>query len=249
MKFLFTLLICFISLQFTYTQSGIIKYTENRQMKIELPEGQEHLADILPSFNSSVKQLSFTATESSFIDVSEDQKHSLENETHEGNMKIEIKRSASEGNYYKNMDDNMTIEKKDLMGKYFIVEEEMESPKWKMLNEQKQILDYMCMKASMEDEEGAITTAWFTPQIPISNGPDKWGGLPGMILELEANDGDITFTASSIELTEEVKVMKPKDGKKVSPEEYEKIREKKMKEMEQMYGKKSKNGGVFIIKG
>ncbi|NNF35210.1 MAG: GLPGLI family protein [Saprospiraceae bacterium] len=248
MKSIFTLLICFLSLQFIFGQSGVIKYTENRQMKIELPDGQEHLADLLPSFNSSVKQLSFTASESSFIDVSEDQKHSMENETSEGTMKIEIKRSASEGNYYKNLDDNMSIEKKDLMGKYFIVEEEIESPKWKMLNEQKQILDYMCMKASMETEDG-MTTAWFTPQIPISNGPDKWGGLPGMILELEVHDGEITYTASSIEMKEEVMVNKPKDGKKVSPEEYEKIREKKMKEMEEMYGTKSKNGGVFIIKG
>ena len=249
MKFLFTLLICVLSIQFSFAQSGIIKYTENRQMKIELPEGQEHLADILPAFNSAVKQLSFNATESSFVDVSEDQKHSFENETHEGTMKIEMKRSASEGNYYKNMDNNMSIEKKDLMGKYFIVEEEMQTTKWKMLNEQKQILDYMCMKASVEDEDGAITIAWFTPQIPISNGPDKWGGLPGMILELEANDGEITYTASSVEMTEEVQINKPKDGKKVSAEEYEKIREKKMKEMEEMYGKKGKNGGVFIIKG
>ena len=249
MKSLLTVLICFISLQFIYGQSGIIKFTENRQMKIELPDGQEHLADILPSFNSAVKQLSFTATESSFIDVSEDQKHSLENETSEGMMKIEIKRSASEGNYYKNLTDNRSIEKKDLMGKYFIVEEEIAAPKWKMANEQKQVLDYMCMKATMESEDGGITTAWFTPQIPISNGPDKWGGLPGMILELEANDGEITYTAASVEMTEEVTIQQPEDGKKVSAEEYEKIREKKMKEMEEMYGKKSKNGGVFIIKG
>jgi len=248
MKFILTLLICFLSLQFIFGQSGVIKFTENRQMKIELPDGQDHLADLLPSFNSATKQLSFTASESSFIDVSEDQNHSLENETAEGTMKIQIKRSASEGNYYKNLDENMSIEKKDLMGKYFIVEESIEAPKWKMLNEQKQILDYMCMKASMETEEG-ITTAWFTPQIPISNGPDKWGGLPGMILELEVNDGEVTFTAASVEMTEEVTIKKPKEGKKVSPEEYEKIREKKLKEMEEMYGKKSKNGGVFIIKG
>lgn len=248
MKSILTLLICFLSLQFIFGQSGVIKYTENRQMKIELPDGQEHLADLLPSFNSSVKQLSFTPSESSFIDVSEDQKHSMENETSEGTMKIEIKRSASEGNYYKNLDDNISIEKKDLMGKYFIVEEEIESPKWKMMNEQKQILDYVCMKAGLETEDG-MTTAWFTPQIPISNGPDKWGGLPGMILEIEVNDGEVTYTASTVDMMDEVTINKPKDGKKVSPEEYEKIREKKMKEMEEMYGKKSKNGGVFIIKG
>ena len=247
MKSIITIMISVLSLTYIYGQSGIIKFKENRQMKIEMPEGQEHLADILPSFNSAIKQLTFTPTESFYIEITEDQKHSIENETSEGTVKIELKRSASEGNYYKNLDNNIYIEKKDLMGKYFIVEESMDNPKWKMLNEQKQILDYMCMKASIETEEG-VTVAWFTPQIPVSNGPDKWGGLPGMILELEANDGEVSYTASEIEMTDEVSIQTPKDGKKVSAEEYEKIREKKMKEMEEMYGKKSK-GGVFIIKG
>ena len=36
-------------------------------------------------------------------------------------------------------------------------------------------------------KENVVTTAWYTPQIPVSNGPDDYQGLPGLILEI--NDG------------------------------------------------------------
>lgn len=247
MKYLLTLSITLLSFSIIYAQSGKIKYEENRQMKIELPEGQEHLADILPNFSKSVLQLTFSSTESSFEEITEDQEHSIENETAGGMMKIQMKRSASKANFYKNLTDNRTVEKKDLMGKYFIIEQDIEAPKWKILNEQKQILDYVCMKASIETEEGT-TTAWFAPQLAIPNGPGKWGGLPGIILELEENDGDLAYKAIEVTMTDEVQPKKPTDGKKVSAEEFEKIEEKKRKEMEEMYGAKSGNKGVFIIK-
>jgi len=248
MKYLLALSISILSMSILYAQSGTIKYEENRQFKIELPEGQEHLADILPSFHKSVLQLTFTPKESSFVEITEDQEHSIENETAGGMMKIQMKKSASKANYYKNLDKNTSIQKKDLMGKYFIIEEEIETPKWKILNEQKQILDYICMKASMESEEG-VTTAWFTPQLAISNGPGKWGGLPGMILELEENDGDLTYKATEVSITDdEVLPTIPTDGKRVTSEEFDKIEAKKRKEMEEMYGTKSGNKGVIIIK-
>ena len=247
MKYLFTLSFAIVLFFNSMAQSGIIKFEENRKMTIQMPEGHEHMADMLPNFSKAVMQLSYTSAESSFVEVTEDQEHTMENETGGGMIKMKIQRSASEGNYYKNLSDNLSVEKKDLMDKYFIIEKEIETPKWKILNEQKEILGYTCMKASVETEKGT-TTAWFTPQIPISNGPDKWGGLPGMILELDEEDGKMTYTAIEVEMKDEVAPKRPTEGKKVSEEEFEKIRLKKEKEMEEMYGAKSKNGGVFIIR-
>lgn len=248
MKYLLTLSISLLSLSIIYAQSGNIKYEETRQVKIELPEGQEHLADLLPSFSKSVLQLTFTPEASSYIEVTEDQEHSIENETAGGMMKIQMKRTASEANYYKDLANDQVIEKKDLMGKHFIIEQALEAPKWKILNEQKTILDYTCMKASLETEDGTVT-AWFTPQLLISNGPGQWGGLPGMILEIEEKDGDLVFTAIEVNLDVEANPKKPTKGKKVSAEEFKEIEIKKRKEMEEMYGAKSKNGATFIIKG
>ena len=72
--------------------------------------------------------------------------------------------------------------------------------------------------------------------------------MPGIILELEENDGDLAYKAIEVVMTEDVQPKKPTDGKKVSAEEFEKIEAKKRKEMEEMYGAKSGNKGVFIIK-
>ena len=78
-------------------------------------------------------------------------------------------------------------------------------------------------------------TAWYSPEIPVSNGPSKYGGLPGLILEV--NDGRTVLLCTKITLnSSEKQEIKPvKKGKKVTQEEFEQIVKKKTKEMRQMY--------------
>lgn len=80
-----------------------------------------------------------------------------------------------------------------------------------------------------------IITAWFTPEIPINQGPSTYWGLPGLILEV--NDGRTTILCNKIVLNpkEVVEITAPSKGKKVSQEEYNKIMAKKMKEMSERF--------------
>jgi GLPGLI family protein len=103
-------------------------------------------------------------------------------------------------------------------------------------------------KAKEETKEGAKTsfmdqielpkeitiTAWYTPEIPVSQGPEGYWGLPGLILEV--NDGKTTILCSKIVLNpkEKAEIKAPSNGKEVSQKEYDEIVTKKMEEMSEM---------------
>jgi len=77
-------------------------------------------------------------------------------------------------------------------------------------------------------------TAWYTPEIPVSQGPEGYWGLPGLILEV--NDGKTTILCSKIVLNpkEKADIKAPTNGKEVSQKEYDEIVIKKMEEMSEM---------------
>lgn len=55
--------------------------------------------------------------------------------------------------------------------------------KWKLINEEKEILSQKCFKA-ITSFRGRNFIAWYTKDIPINDGPYKFSGLPGLILEV-----------------------------------------------------------------
>ena len=62
----------------------------------------------------------------------------------------------------------------------------------------KTILDYQCIMATT-DYHGRKWTVWFTPEIPIQDGPWKFCGLPGLIMEASEPSGQHRFTVTGIE--------------------------------------------------
>ncbi|MDH7911865.1 GLPGLI family protein [Winogradskyella sp. SYSU M77433] len=84
--------------------------------------------------------------------------------------------------------------------------------------------------------------AWYTPQIPVNQGPDDYWGLPGLILEINADRTTILCTKIVINPEEKEEIEKPKKGEEVTQEEYTKIITKKMEEMREMYGGRGRGG-------
>ncbi len=86
-----------------------------------------------------------------------------------------------------------------------------------------------------------IVTAWYTPQIPVSQGPGEYWGLPGLILEIQS--GRTTMLCSKIVMNPEEKeeIKAPKKGKEVTKKEYSAIVKKKVKEMREMYGGRNRS--------
>ena len=116
------------------------------------------------------------------------------------------------------------------MGRKYLIEEDTPKKKWKILNEIKEIQGYLCMKAETKNEVKDQTIhAWFTDAIPVFGGPEGMGGLPGMILELDINEGDAVITATKIDLTtpiEKLPIPKKMKGKKITSAELDQKLEK-----------------------
>ncbi|MGC6432126.1 MAG: GLPGLI family protein [Jejuia sp.] len=171
---------------------------------------------------------------------------------------IQIKVVQGSDIMYKNVKELRYSNKTEVYGKVFLIKDSLTSRKWQLANETKNIGEYTCYKAIFEEEyttktitdEGGfetvtkprITTVWYTPQIPVSNGPDDYFGLPGLILEV--NDGQMTLICSKIVINPEeaIEIEEPKKGKELSQEEFDAIREKKTEEMLEQFRSSNRGG-------
>ena len=95
-------------------------------------------------------------------------------------------------------------------------------------------------KAEIEEvEEMVEVIAWYSPMIPVSQGPTEYWGLPGLILELSA--GNTTMLCSKIVMNpeEKIEIKRPTKGEVVTKKEYNEIITGKMQEMRDNRGRGS----------
>ncbi|MCK0132159.1 GLPGLI family protein [Flavobacteriaceae bacterium F08102] len=146
---------------------------------------------------------------------------------------------------YKNLEENYYKIKMDLAGNRYLIKDSLKTYEWSLVPGQKNIKGFTCYKATFTDEvvvasrpkqeedgsftnepvkRNVITTAWYTPQIPISNGPKMYGGLPGLILEVNLTGGiiDNTFLATDIVINpkKKLKITAPKGEKVLTEQEF-----------------------------
>ncbi|MBE9490400.1 MAG: GLPGLI family protein [Bacteroidetes bacterium] len=92
-----------------------------------------------------------------------------------------------------------------------------------------------------------VVTAWYTPQIPINQGPGEYWGLPGLILEVNADRTTVLCSKIIMNPSEKDEIKAPTKGKEVTKQEYNEIMKKKMEEMSEMYGGRGRGrGGIRI---
>ena len=101
----------------------------------------------------------------------------------------------------------------------------------------------------VEVPKEVIVTAWYTPQIPINNGPGEFVGLPGLILELNFYRTTILCSKIILNPKEATAIKAPKKGKVVSRAEYNKIAKEKLEEMRENFRGRDRKGGAHFRGG
>lgn len=209
----------------------------------------EAIRSQLPSSHSSKYNLVFNSEASIYRPAEETEEDAPSEVTHTSNsggnvMMIKMDFAQPDNMLYRDIAAGAVTEQREFMGKLFLIDGEADRS-WKVTGEAKEILGYNCQQATAGEGEEQII-AWFAPQLAVSAGPASFGKLPGMILEVESEEGKRTITATNVELkdVDASDIKAPKKGKQVSNEEFKTIMEEKMKEMKEMKG----GNGVFIIK-
>jgi len=98
-------------------------------------------------------------------------------------------------------------------------------------------------KTEEEEIEMLEIVAWYTPMVPVNQGPGEYWGLPGLILEVSA--GNTTMLCSKIIMNpeEKTKIEAPTKGQVVTKKEYNEIITGKMQEMRDNRGRGSGRSG------
>lgn len=248
---------------------GVATYKSKRKMDIQLDstqmdgDMQKQMMEMLTKQFEKTYKLTFNKEESLY---KEEEK--LEAPQTSG-MQIVIAGAGGSDVLYRNVKEQRYTNQNELMGKVFLIQDQLKPTDWVLGSETKNIGNYTCYKATSTREqevresrmsvngdnhkeenekaepkmETITITAWYTPQIPINSGPGNYYGLPGLILEV--NDGSETVICSKIVMNpkDNVRISEPTKGKVITQVEYNEVMEKKMKEMEERYNSNRKGDG------
>ena len=97
----------------------------------------------------------------------------------------------------KNIDEGKLRHFESIFGEPYVYDEEIPAFDWRFTDETDEVCGHKCKKATAEFR-GRTWNAWYAEDIPIDNGPLKFGGLPGLILKIEDSDKEHIFEAMQI---------------------------------------------------
>ncbi len=211
----------------------------------------EQMRSFMPEFNISKYVLYFSDSMSMYkLSPDENAPEPFAGGDGGGGFRRSFSFGGGDGDLFKNFGTALSTQATELGGKNFLIIDTIKKQPWKISAETKEILGIMCRKASTKTTQpnfqgrtlnfsrnrptGDTTTrpapaapreieivAWFAQTILAPVGPDTYGQLPGVILELDIDNGTTVYKALTLKTTVEAKDLKePKKGKKVSRQEY-----------------------------
>ena len=165
---------------------------------------------------------------------------------------------------HSNLSSKVQTIQQELFGKLFLITDTLSSSKWKFTGKQKKIGNYTAYEAQYSETQNIINmnfwsgrnnspndsiktkdvkvSVWFTPEIPVSAGPSKYFGLPGLVLMVQDDKKMLICNEIKLNINEKISLDAPKRGDVVTRYEFDEIQKIKTEEMKVRF-QNNRNGG------
>ncbi|MCU0449626.1 MAG: GLPGLI family protein [Bernardetiaceae bacterium] len=232
---------------------GTVQYDATMNLRRNLPpDMSEEMKARIPEARTTKMELKFNATESLYApadDPEADAEADAQNSGQGGPGGGFRMMMSQPGDTYLNFTNKTRLAQRDFFGKEYLVSDSLNAPPaWKMTEETKVILGQTCRKATVTMESPMRmgggpggqgrpprprnVVAWYAEGVPVMAGPGEFHSLPGLVLEVNVNDGEQIILAKKLDLATLKKAIKaPTSGKKMTRAEFEAMIVEKMKEM------------------
>ncbi len=204
---------------------GVITYEVKTNLHRNIPPDAERMKAMIPEYRSSQIQLFFHATASITKPVIEDEEEDINSNT--GGVTMKFKMPDTETHF--DVNTQIITTKQEFFAKEYLITDTLKIQAWKFGTDTKVIEGYACRQAYYTDESNPkrpiAITAWYTEQIRINLGPEKYLSLPCTVLAVDINNGERTIVATNIRFKELKKndIKLPVGGEKISSADFKKL--------------------------
>lgn len=201
MKYIFTSLLLIattLAAQAQHTLQGKIEFERRVNIHAQLEEMEnnsffEKMKAQIPKFNSSYFDLIFDTTRSIYKPGREVEGNSV--------FKMFGGGPATENTVITNFQARTIKASKTVFEQKFLVSDSIRVIDWKEKDEIRTIAGFKCHKAVGIICDSVYVVAFYTEDIIVAGGPEMFGGLPGMIMELAIPRLHTTWIATKVALT------------------------------------------------
>ena len=270
------LMIAFISIStsaIAQMKEGKISYERKINMHRNLPDPQ--MKSMVPEFRTDKFELIFNESVSLFRSVVDDEAPDPFANAGGGGGGARMSFRMPTANTFTDVSKQMQYEERAFFEKEFLIIDSLKQYKWKLSEETKTIAKQLCKKATTmitapqmrmrvsiggggNNTDTAANTprapketelvVWYAENIPVSFGPDNYSGLPGVIMEIDQDNGATVTTAVEVSAKYPKKeLVAPTKGDKMNRAQFQENMQKLMQEMQRGGG--IRMGGMNIRVG
>ncbi len=271
-QLLFALLVGFSITTMAQMKEGKISYERKVNMHRSLPDPQ--MKSMIPEFRTDKFELIFNESASLYRSVVDDEAPDPFANAGGGGGGIRMNFRMPTTTTYTDIAKQTQYEERAFFEKEFLIVDSLKQYKWKLSEETKTIAKQLCKKATTmitapqqmrvrisrggENNTDSASNApkppketelvvWYAENIPVSIGPDNYSGLPGVIMEMDVDNGAQVTTAVEVSAKYPKKeLIQPTKGDKMTRAQFQEQMQKLMQEMQRGGGIRMGGGAIRI---